>query len=134
MLVHKPGKTLGKADILSRWADYNKGEQDNEGVTFIRDEWLVRGAVETSRDVLIEKIRKAQMELSEGERPVNLVFEDGLWKKEVMVKLSTTKTKKFQNVFVPMSVKEEVMRECHNSTLAGHPGANKTVALANRSF
>ncbi|KAL5501130.1 hypothetical protein ACEPAH_9517 [Sanghuangporus vaninii] len=29
-LVHKPGKTLGKADLLSRRADYNKGEHDNE--------------------------------------------------------------------------------------------------------
>ncbi|KAL5520967.1 hypothetical protein ACEPAF_2970 [Sanghuangporus sanghuang] len=77
-LVHKPGKMLGKADILLRQADYNKGERDNEDVTFIRDEWLVRGTVETSKDVLIEKIRKAQAKVNEKERPMNLVFVDGL--------------------------------------------------------
>ena len=35
-LVHKPGKTLGKADLLSRRADYDRGEKDNSDVIFIR--------------------------------------------------------------------------------------------------
>ncbi|KAL5476984.1 hypothetical protein ACEPAI_3170 [Sanghuangporus weigelae] len=133
-LVHKPGKTLGKADLLSCRADYDKGEHDNEGVTFIKEEWLVRGTVETSRDTLVVAIKRAQEEMDEKDRPSNLVFEDGLWKKEVTTKLSATTTKRFKNIFVPTSIREAVMRECHDSTLAGHPGANKTVAMVSRSF
>ncbi|KAL5482963.1 hypothetical protein ACEPAI_9558 [Sanghuangporus weigelae] len=133
-LVHKPGKTLGKADLLSHCTDYDKGEHDNEGVTFIKEEWLVRGTVETSRDTLVVAIKRAQEKMDEKDRPSNLEFKDGLWKKEVMTRLSTTIMKKFWNVFVPISVREAVMKECHNSTLAGHPGSNKTVAMVSRSF
>ncbi|KAL5524789.1 hypothetical protein ACEPAF_9935 [Sanghuangporus sanghuang] len=59
-LVHKPRKTLGKADLLSRRADYDKGERDNENVTFIKKEWLVRGMVQISREVLVEKVVEVQ--------------------------------------------------------------------------
>ncbi|KAL5504680.1 hypothetical protein ACEPAH_7343 [Sanghuangporus vaninii] len=133
-LVHKPGKTLGKADLLSRRADYDKGEHDNENVTFIKSDWLVRATIETSRDALMERIREAQKEMSEEDKPSGLVMRDGVWSKEVTVKVSTTSSKKFWNVFVPTSVREVVMKECHDSTLAGHPGANKTVSMVSRSF
>ncbi|KAL5497679.1 hypothetical protein ACEPAH_2610 [Sanghuangporus vaninii] len=134
MLVHKPGKMLGKTDLLSRCADYDKGEHDNENVTFIKNEWLVRATVNTSRDSLVETIKKAQEDMEDGERPSGLVLKDGMWSKEVTVKVSTTSSKKFWNVFVPTSVREVVMKECHDSTLAGHPGANKTVSMVSRSF
>ncbi|KAL5498856.1 hypothetical protein ACEPAH_1374 [Sanghuangporus vaninii] len=131
-LVHKPGKTLGKADLLSRRADYDKGEHDNEDVTFIKSDWLVRATIETSRDALMERIREAQKEMSEEDKPSGLVMRDGVWSKEVTVKVLTTSSKKFWNIFIPTSVREVVMKECHDSTLAGHPGANKTVSMALR--
>ncbi|KAL5512852.1 hypothetical protein ACEPAH_3250 [Sanghuangporus vaninii] len=131
-LVHKPGKTLGKADLLSRRADYDKGEHDNEDVTFIKSDWLVRAMIETSRDALMERIREAQKEMTEEDEPSGLVMRDGVQSKEVMVKVSTTSSKKFWNIFVPTSVREVVMKECHDSMLAGHPGANKTVSIALR--
>ncbi|KAL5512271.1 hypothetical protein ACEPAG_3556 [Sanghuangporus baumii] len=133
-LVHKPGKTLGKADLLSRRADYDKGEHDNENVTFIKNECLVRATVNTSRDSLVETIKKAQEDMDDGEKPSGLVLKDGVWSKEVTVKVSMTNSKKFWNVFVPTSVREAVMKECHDSTLAGHPGANKTVSMVSRSY
>ncbi|KAL5485545.1 hypothetical protein ACEPAI_8188 [Sanghuangporus weigelae] len=95
LLVHKPRKTLGKADLLSCRTDYDKGEHDNEGITFIKEEWLVRGMVETSRDALIVVIKRAQEEMDEKDRPSNLEFKDGVWKKGVTTKLSGTTTKKF---------------------------------------
>ena len=39
---HKPGKTNIKADILSRQADHNRGEDDNKDVTILKDEWFRR--------------------------------------------------------------------------------------------
>ncbi|KAL5507647.1 hypothetical protein ACEPAH_7103 [Sanghuangporus vaninii] len=100
-LVHKPGKTLGKADLLSRRADYDKGEHNNEDVTFIKSDWLVRATIETSRDALMERIREAQKEMSKEDKPSGLVMRDGVWSKEVTIKVSTTSSKKVWNVFVP---------------------------------
>ena len=39
---HKPGKTNIKADILSRQADHNRGEDDNKDVMILKDEWFRR--------------------------------------------------------------------------------------------
>ena len=39
-LHHKPGKTNIKADILSRRADHNRGENDNEDITMLKSEWF----------------------------------------------------------------------------------------------
>ena len=39
---HKLGKTNIKADILSRRADHNRGEDDNKDITVLKDEWFRR--------------------------------------------------------------------------------------------
>ena len=36
VLTHKLGKTLAKADTLSRTPQFNKGEYDNKDITFIK--------------------------------------------------------------------------------------------------
>lgn len=122
-LVHKPAKTLGKADLLSRRADYDKGENDNEDVVFIKEDWLVRGVVETGWDRVEEVVRKAQSEISEGEIPVvkGLKEAAGVWKMG-------------KRLFVPEGVRPDVMKEFHDSPLAGHPGSTKTVELVQRRF
>jgi len=64
-LKHVPGKSMGKADGLSRRPDWQKGvERDNEDQKLIKPEWI-RG-VETliEEENLRERIRKAQ----EGDR------------------------------------------------------------------
>lgn len=60
---------MGKADLLSRRAGYDQGAQDNDNVTFIKDEWLVRGVVTTSRSDVAELVKKAQEGLSETTVP-----------------------------------------------------------------
>ena len=64
MLVHKPGKSMGKADLLLRQADYDQGDKDNEDITFIKEKWLTRGLVHTSQQNLIHIIRNAQSEMN----------------------------------------------------------------------
>ena len=59
-LKHVPGKSIGKADGLSRRLDWQKGvERDNEDQTLIKPEW-VRG-VETviEEGDLRERIKRA---------------------------------------------------------------------------
>ncbi|KAL5498599.1 hypothetical protein ACEPAH_1953 [Sanghuangporus vaninii] len=120
-LMHKSGKTLGKADLLSRRADYDKGERDNEGITFIKEQWLVRGIVQTTRDTLLEKIKEAQAKEEETERPKSVKMRDGGWRLG-------------SRWYVPASVREVVMKEHHDSTLAGHPGATKMIQLILRRY
>ena len=62
VLTHKPGKTLVKADTLSRTLQFNKGEYDNKDVTFIKTNWL-RGIVYTSNNVILQKILSTQKKL-----------------------------------------------------------------------
>jgi len=41
ILKHVPGKSMGKADRLSRRPDWQKGvEKDNEDQTLIKPEWM----------------------------------------------------------------------------------------------
>ncbi|KAL5524985.1 hypothetical protein ACEPAF_8854 [Sanghuangporus sanghuang] len=115
-LVHKPGKTLGKADLLSRRADYDKGKRDNENVTFIKKEWLVRGTVQMSREVLVEKVVEAQRQEDEGVRPKDVEKRGDMWRKG-------------HRLYIPASIRENIMKEHHDSTLAGHPGATKMIQL-----
>ena len=72
---HKPGKTNIKADILSRRADHNRGEDDNEDVTVLKDEWFRR--IETiQKEEMAERakreaeqlVKKLAPELEEKER------------------------------------------------------------------
>ena len=64
---HKPGKMNIKADILSRRADHNRGEDDNKDVTILKDEWFRR--IETvRREEIAEETRK------EAERHIGRLF------------------------------------------------------------
>ena len=72
---HKLGKTNIKADILSRRADHNRGEDDNEDVTVLKDEWFRR--IETiQKEEMAERakreaeqlVKKLAPELEEKER------------------------------------------------------------------
>lgn len=114
---------MQKPDILSRRADYNKGEGDNDGVIFIKEEWLVRGVVQTSRDNLVKLVEEAQEKLTEADVPKQkgVTKESGFWSKKGIL-------------FVPESARSRVLEEFHDSPLAGHPGGTKTVASIRRNY
>ena len=114
---------MGKPDLISRRADYDRGDMDNADVVFLKDEWMVRGAVVTERDGVLEKVKEAQKRVKEGDRPKGLVEVDGIWR-----------TRKNNCIFVPDEVKAEVLQAYHDSPLAGHPGSTKTVGLVQREY
>ena len=67
VLVHKPGKRMGKPDLISRRADFDRGDKDNNDVVFLKEEWLMRGVVVTERDELVTKVKEAQKRVKEGD-------------------------------------------------------------------
>jgi hypothetical protein len=39
-LHHKPGQSMGKPNVLSRWADHESGQRDNDNLTLLAPELL----------------------------------------------------------------------------------------------
>jgi len=63
MLKHVPGKSIGKADELSRRPDWQKGvERDNEDQKLIKLEWIRGVEMLMEEENLRERIRKVQKE------------------------------------------------------------------------
>ena len=49
---------MKKADILLRWADYERGENDNKNITLLKLEWFVWDTTMNSPDLeLVKKIK-----------------------------------------------------------------------------
>ena len=48
---------MGKPDLISRRADFDRGDKDNNDVVFLKEEWLMRGVVVTERDELVTKVK-----------------------------------------------------------------------------
>ena len=82
---HKPGKTNIKADILSRRADHNRGEDDNKDVTVLKDEWFRE--METVRREEIAEGTKEEAERHLERLVPNLKGEE---KQEAVEALATT--------------------------------------------
>ena len=52
-----------KADILSRRADHNRGEDDNKDVTVLKDEWFRRIETVRKEEIAEETRREAEQHL-----------------------------------------------------------------------
>jgi hypothetical protein len=126
-LLHKPGSSMICADALSRRPDYDKGHDDNESVTLLKPEHIRRSSVEYVPSSLVEEIRgHASLSKSAFERHNTAAgwdFADGLatW---------------YNRIFVPdiASLRERVLRDCHDSITSGHPGRTRTVELVLRDY
>ena len=121
LLVHKPGASMGKADILSRRADYDRGEEDNKDVVFLKEDWFMQAI--NLRDLmgLKDQLKEGQRKLIESDVPRGVQQEEGVLTYQ-------------GRLFVPKGLRETVMRICHDAVWAGHPGASKTVELVRRDF
>jgi len=72
-LKHIPGKSMGKADRLSRRLDWQKGvEKDNEDQKLIKPEWIREAETMIEEGNLKERIKKAQ----EGDEKVVKAVEE----------------------------------------------------------
>jgi len=136
-LKHVPGKSIGKADGLSRRPDWQEGvERDNEDQTLIKLEWVRVAETLVEEGNLRERIKKAQ----EGnEKVVKAVEElkkagvktlrDEEWKIEDGVVL------KERRIYVPEGeLRGEVIQLHHNTPIGGHGGRWKTTELVTRNY
>ena len=57
-IIPKAGKEMKKADILSRQANYERGENDNKNVTLLKPEWFIWDITTNFLDLeLVQRIK-----------------------------------------------------------------------------
>ena len=137
MLKHIPGKTNTKADILSRKEQVNTKE-DNKYVQLLKEElWQQRTTVEITmikRKMTVEEgdiLKEIKRNITREKEVVQaLKKEDGLtWEEDGVVymegKIYILNNKK---------IKEEILKENHNSVNVGHLGQHRMLELIKRTY
>jgi hypothetical protein len=136
-IKHRPGKANTKADLLSRRAGFPKGENDNKDVILLKENHFRNIEIrlnEESREWLdlrseIKKIHQRyydkQVERGIRQKDPNFKKDDingyWMWKEHIYVPINQT-------------LRERVIRWCHDEPMAGHPGIAKTLELTTRTF
>jgi len=136
-LKHIPGKSMGKADKLSRRLDWQEGvEKDNEDQKLIKPEWIRGVEMMVKEEDLRKRIKKVQ----EGDERIVKAVEElkkaGIkalkneeWKVEDRIIL------KEGRIYVPEGdLRREIIQLHHNTPIGGHRGRWKTAELVARNY
>ena len=141
-LKHVAGKSMGKADSLSRRVDWVEGvEKDNENQVMLKKEWLevraMEQLIEGLEEGIVKKIKEARDKDEEVIKVVEEIKKAGVktlrdeeWKIEKGLVL------KEGRVYVPKDEKlrMEIIWLHHDMPIAGHGGQWKTVELVTRNY
>ena len=130
-LFHKPGSQMTKADLLSRRADHERGENDNSNITVLKPEWFIHEILVESLDSeFVKRIMKAR---SSMDRVVKLALAQKEAQWEV---LPDGVVLRQGRIYVPrdQKLREDIMRAHHDSRTDGHPGCYKTTELITRNY
>ena len=136
-LRHIPGKTNTKADILSRKDQVNIKE-DNKDIQLLKEGlWLRRMTAEITmigRKMMAEEcnVIKEIRKNSTREKKVVQALEkqDGLtWEEDGVVYIE-------RRIYIPNNkrIREEILKENHDSVDVGHPGQHRMLELLKRTY
>ena len=141
-LKYVAGKSMGRADSLSRRVDWAKGvERDNKNQVMLKEEWLEVRAIEQlikgPEEEIVKRIKKAR---NKNEEVIKVVEE----MKKVGVKMLREEEWQIEEglvlkegrVYVPKDEKlrVEIIRLHYDIPIAGHGGQWKTVELVTRNY
>jgi len=128
LLIHKPGRTHGQPDALSRRPDHPRGEDDNADQVLLRPQLFraITTEVDVEGDVLVEEMRKSKA--VEGWIRQNARMGKEGWSEDKG--LYTWRNR----IYVPKDhvLRDRVIRAHHDAPTAGHPGRFKTAELVLR--
>ena len=141
-LKHVAGKSMGRADSLSKRVDWAEGvEKDNENQVMVKEEWLevrvMEQLIEGPDEGIIKKIKEARDKDEEVIKVVEEMKKAGVktlrdeeWQIEEELIL------KEGRVYVPKEEKlrTEIIWLHHDTPIAGHGGQWKTVKLVTRNY
>jgi len=133
LLHHRPGRTIGKPDALSRRADHGNRASNNEDVVLLRPEFLAVRALEGVELTGVEQ--KILSDIRKGNQ--NGDQEEPIAKAARELRRSangTVHSAEWSNIdgllrfrgkiYVPQSpdLRRQIVALCHNTHIAGHPG------------
>jgi len=124
-LKHIPGKSMGKADGLSRRLDWQEGvEKDNEDQKLIKPEWIRGAETMIEEGNLKERIKRVQEEdekvvkaIEELKRAGIKTLKDEEWKVEDEIVM-----KEGRIYVLEGELREEIICLYHNILVEGHRG------------
>jgi hypothetical protein len=145
VMHHRPGKSMGKCDTLSRCTDHATGVNDNRDATLLRLEFF---AVCVLKGITIDGAEKGIF------RDIRRGLQDGRSDDVVVIamkKLETAKGKTLHSsewmndnglwrfrdrIYVPMipELRRKIVEQHHDSQIVGHAGQWKTLELVSRSY
>jgi len=140
-LKHMVGNKMGKADGLSRRADWKVGvDRDNENQVFIEDNWIcsIQEVVVEGPEVdMLEKIKKARSKDEDVVRVVEEMKKVGVKKlrgNEWQIEKDLVLKKEKVYVLKDEELRVKVIQLHHDVPAAGHGGRWKTVELVMRNY
>ena len=144
-LHHRPGRSMGKADALSRRADHGSGAQDNEDMVLLSPEKFAIRALEAISVTGIEQ--ELLRDIRKGNRMD--IREEPVAKAARELKASSCKTLKSSEwsesddlllfrgcIYVPdlPDLRRRIVALHHDTAIAGHAGRWKTLELVSRNY
>jgi len=145
LLHHRPGRTMGKPDALSRRADHRNGASDNENIVLLRPEFLAVCVLEGVELIGVEQ--KILSDIRKGNQ--NGDQEEPIAKAARELRHSangTVHSSEWSNIngllwfrgkiYVPQSpdLRRQIVALCHDTHIAGHPGHWKTLELVSQNY
>jgi hypothetical protein len=135
---HKPGKSSGKPDALSRRADHELGEPDNTGQTLLPPQYFQTRAigelrVHTIGDKFVERIKECSKRddiVAKALQDPKTLLRNEEWLERDNVVFHNGK------VYVPKDdgLRHDIVQAHHDAPTAGHPGRWKTLDLVTRNY
>jgi len=136
-LKHVPGKSMGKANRLSRRPDWQEGvEKDNEDQKLIKPEWIREVKTIIEEGNLKERIRRAQ----EGNKKVVKAVEElkraGIkMLKDEEWEIEDGLVMKEERIYMPKrELRREIIQLHHNTPVGGHGERWKMTELVARNY
>ena len=141
-LKHVAGKSMGRADSLSRRVDWAEGvERDNENQVMLKKEWLevraIEQLIEGPEEEIVKKIKEAK---DKNEEVIKVVEE----MKKAGVKMSRNEEWQIEKKLVlkegrvyvlkDEKLRVEIIQLHHDTLIAGHRGQWKMVELVTRNY
>jgi transposase InsO family protein len=148
-LHHRPGRSMGKPDALSRRADHGAGSDDNKDITLLSPDLFrinaLTGVELTGEEqVIVSDIRDAMRQ--NGDRQL----EDAVAKAARELKLDRNRSQVHSaewrksdgllmfrgKIYVPQDrdLRRRIVSQHHDSRIAGHAGRFKTLELVSRNY
>ena len=145
-LHHKPGRSMGKPDALSRRADHGSGHADNDNMTLLSPE-LFRILALSAIDVVGEEkdlLRAIRRSLRDDEQEESVAKAAKELRKDKT--RGTVRSAEWSEsegllmfrgkIYVPKDpeLRRRIVEQHHDSRIAGHAGRFKTLELVSRNY